>query len=123
MNVLIITDAYPPEIRSAAVLMSELATGLRDLGHAVSVLTCYPQYNLTAEDRDRFADQRANFDVLEEGVRVIRVPAKDIHNCGPIRRGISFVKLPLIISRAAKVLKNIEAIIHYSPPLTLRVAA
>jgi len=123
MNVLIISDAYPPEIRSAAVLMSELARGLCERGHTVSVLTCYPQYNLTAEDRRRFADQRANFDLMEEGVRVIRAPAKDIHNCGPIRRGISFVKLPLIISRAAKVLKNIEAIIHYSPPLTLGLAA
>ena len=123
MNVLVITDAYPPEIRSAAVLMSELATGLRDLGHSVSVLTCYPEYNLTPQARQRFADRAANFDLTEDGVRVIRVPAKDIHNCGPIRRGISFVKLPWIMTRAAKVLKNIDAIIHYSPPLTLGVAA
>jgi len=123
VNVLIITDAYPPEIRSAAVLMSELATGLRDLGHNITVLTCYPQYNLTPQARDRFADREANFDLTEDSVRVIRVPAKDIHNCGPIRRGISFVKLPWIMTRAAKVIKNIDAIIHYSPPLTLGVAA
>ena len=99
MNVLIITDSYPPEIRSAAVLMSELAVGLRDLGHTVSVLTCYPQYNLTPRDRQRFADSRANFDTTEAGLRIIRVPIKDIHNCGPLRRGISFVKLPLIMTQ------------------------
>ena len=56
MNILVITDAYPPEIRSAAVLMSQLATGLCDLGHSVTVLTCYPEYNLTPEARRRFAD-------------------------------------------------------------------
>ena len=103
--------------------MSELATGLRDLGHSVSVLTCYPEYNLTPQARKRFADRAANFDLDENGVRVIRVPAKDIHNCGPIRRGISFVKLPWIMTRAARVLNNVDAIIHYSPPLTLGVAA
>lgn len=123
MNVLLISDAYPPEIRSASVLMSELATGLRDRGHNVSVLTCYPQYNLSPVDRERFADRKANFDVIEDGVRVLRAPVNDIHNCGPIRRGISFLKLPVIINRASRGLTDIQAIIHYSPPLTLGLAA
>ena len=103
--------------------MSQLATGLRDLGHSITVLTCYPEYNLTPEARRRFADKQANFDLTEDAVRIIRVPVRDIHNCGPIRRGISFIKLPVIMTRAARVLKDIEAIIHYSPPLTLGIAA
>jgi hypothetical protein len=46
MNILLITDAYPPEIRSASHLMQELAEGLKERGFNVFVATTYPGYNL-----------------------------------------------------------------------------
>lgn len=41
-RVLLLTDAYPPEIRSCPVLMEELARGLHERGFDVTVLTTYP---------------------------------------------------------------------------------
>ena len=46
MNVMLITDSYPPEIRSASQLMKELAEELVERGHVVTVLTTWPQYNI-----------------------------------------------------------------------------
>ena len=123
MHTLLITDSYPPEIRSASRLMHDLAMGLRDRGHCVSVLTCYPQYNLTEEARERFADRAAKRDAYEDGVRVIRVEADNVHNCGPLRRALGHLALPVRFARAAHRLADIDAIVHYSPPLTLGLAA
>ena len=47
MRILLITDSYPPEIRSASHLMQELAEGLKERGHKIIVCTSYPQYNLS----------------------------------------------------------------------------
>ncbi len=123
MHTLLITDSYPPEIRSASGLMHDLAAGLRDRGHRVSVLTCYPQYNLTAEAKERFADRAANRDACEDGIRVIRVEAEGVHNCGPFRRGLAHLRLPPAFARAAGRLRDVDAVLHYSPPLTLGLAA
>lgn len=123
MKVVLITDAYPPEIRSASALMFDLATGLRDWGHEVTVLTCYPKYNLTAEDRSACTNGKWKHDAVEDGIRVIRVDAKGVHNTGPIRRGMAFLMLPFLFRRAGAILDQVDAIVHYSPPLTLGVAA
>jgi hypothetical protein len=42
MHILLITDAYPPEVRSASHLMYELAVGLVERGQTVTVLTSVP---------------------------------------------------------------------------------
>ena len=49
MRILLVTDAYPPEIRSASHLMLELAEELRDRGHQVVVVTSWPGYNLDGD--------------------------------------------------------------------------
>ncbi|NOZ00568.1 MAG: glycosyltransferase family 4 protein, partial [Deltaproteobacteria bacterium] len=115
--------AYPPEIRSSSTLMKELAVGLVDRGYEVSVLATYPSYNLTDEDRDRFARKASNLVMQEHGVRVIRVPTPALHNIGSIRKGLAQVILPLILAMAGACLKRVDAIIVYSPPITLGLAA
>ncbi len=124
MEVLLLTDSYPPEIRSSSHLMFDLATGLRDRGHRVSVLTCHPRYNLAGGARRELSRARGACEVTEEGIRVIRVDARDVHNCGPIRRGIAFLRLPIIAMLGGRRwIRRLDAIIHYSPPLTLGLAA
>ena len=44
-NILIITDSYPPEIRSAAQLMKDLANDLNNRDYNIWVATSYPKYN------------------------------------------------------------------------------
>ena len=46
MKILLVTDSYPPEIRSASHLMLELAEELHSRKHHVTVITTWPEYNL-----------------------------------------------------------------------------
>ena len=49
VKILLVTDSYPPEIRSASHLMLELAQELNHRGHRVTVITTWPEYNLDQE--------------------------------------------------------------------------
>lgn len=117
MNILVVTDAYPPEIRSSSLLMAELATELVAMGHKVHVLTSWPKYNLEESDRARtFAPSS-----LEAGVRVIRVRTLPHHNVGFALRGLAQLSMPWLFLRAlrARVREPIGAVVVYSPPLPL----
>jgi colanic acid biosynthesis glycosyl transferase WcaI len=117
MNILLISDSYPPEIRSASKLMQELAHGLEGHGHRVTVVTCYPGYNLTE------AQKRIHYPVSssEDGIRVVRVRTLQHHKVGFVFRGIAQLALPMLFHRAIRkyVHERIDAVIVYSPPLTL----
>lgn len=119
-NILIITDSYPPEIRSAAELMKDLADGLRDKGHNVFVATSYPKYNL-ADSESIIWPKISN----ENGVKVLRIKTLPHHKANFIIRGIAQLTMPYIFFRAIR--KNIndklDVVILHSPPLPLTIAA
>jgi len=46
MNILLITDQYPPEIRAISFMMQELTEYLSGKGHYVTVITSMPQPEL-----------------------------------------------------------------------------
>lgn len=119
MRILILTDSYPPELRSAAQLMKDLAEGLTAEGHGVTVATSEPQYNL-AEPTGHIPEDR-----VENGVRVVRIKALPHHGVPHLIRGINQLFLSRIFFRAVRHL-NIEApevVIVHSPPLPLVLAA
>jgi glycosyltransferase involved in cell wall biosynthesis len=117
MNILLISDSYPPEIRSASKLMQELAEGLRDRGHSISVITSYPQYNLSHESN------KSDYKLFtqENGINILRVKTLPHHNVNFLFRGISQLTLPhFFISKLKRYLKEKpDIIIVYSPPLPL----
>ena len=76
MNILLVTDSYPPEIRSASHLMLELAQELSHRGHQVTVITTWPEYNLDQNVVLRAFDESE----LEGDIRVIRVKTLPHHN-------------------------------------------
>ena len=116
-NILIVADVYPPEVSSAAHLMQELAEGLTNRGHKVTVVTSYPRYYLTKES------EKKKFDVFSEenGINVIRTKVLPHHKVNFIIRGISQLILPfLFFAKIKKFLKgDIDVVIVYSPPLPL----
>ena len=114
MRVLLLTDAFPPEVRSSSHLMYELAEDLAARGHEVTVVTCEPRYNLAGGAEP--LKKPARFDL-------IRVRTAAIHNVSHWRRGLGQLYLPLAFYRAARRLPRAEAILVYSPPLTLGLAA
>lgn len=116
MRVLLITDSFPPEIRSASHLMLELAEGLRDRGFDVTVATTYPEYNLTDEQRNiKYPDFTE-----ENQIKVIRIKTLPHHKVNFIIRGISQISMPYIFeNKIKKYLNKTDVIIVYSPPLPL----
>lgn len=116
MKILLVTDSYPPEIRSASHLMLELAQELQRRGHQITVITTWPEYNL-----DQAVEQRKfeEFEV-EDGIRVIRVKTLPHHNVNYIVRGLSQLLMPLqFLFKLWRYNIHAEAAVVYSPPLPL----
>jgi len=117
MKILLVTDAYPPEIRSASHLMVELAEELQQRGHEITVVTSYPAYNLDNSEAAKTYDERTD----EGGITVIRVKTLPHHNVNFVMRGIAQVTMPRIFLRALRRndTKPFDVVLVYSPPLTL----
>jgi colanic acid biosynthesis glycosyl transferase WcaI len=102
--------------------MQELAEELSNRGHSVTVATTYPSMNLA----DEMYPMRYQECSQENSVRVIRMKTgPHPHLKGNyFRRGLSQVILPYIyILKLKKYMQNkIDAVIVYSPPLTLSIA-
>ena len=116
MKVLLVTDSYPPEIRSASHLMLELAQELKHRGHDVTVMTTWPEYNL-----DQAIEQRKfNEFEIEDAIKVIRVKTLPHHNVNYIVRGLSQLLMPFQFLLKLKRYKiKTDAVVVYSPPLPL----
>lgn len=116
MKILLVTDSYPPEIRSASHLMLELAQELNHRGHQVTVITTWPEYNLDQDD-----DKKTFKEIeVEDGITVIRVKTLPHHNVNYIIRGLSQLIMPLqFLMKLRKHKIKPEAVVVYSPPLPL----
>lgn len=117
MRILIITDSYPPEVRSASHLMQDLARALVKWGAEVWVLTSFPRYNLVSPVS---AISRR---VIEDGVNVVRVKTPPHHRVNFIVRGFSQLSLPFVFARAFQDIPKPDAVYVHIPPLPLAVAA
>lgn len=117
MQILLITDSYPPEIRSISYMMQELAEELTLRGHRITVLTSWPRYNLSSE----VGQKTFQIFSVEDKIKVIRVKTPPHHKVNYFLRGIAQVSLPYLFFRQFKkfVKDKIDAVIVYSPPLTL----
>jgi glycosyltransferase involved in cell wall biosynthesis len=117
MHFLLITDSYPPEIRSISLMIKELAETLIQKGHTVTVATCWPQYNLSCEIRKDMFQPVSK----EEGVTVFRIKTPPHHKVNFIIRGIAQLLLPYIfLDFINKHLKEkVDVVMVYSPPLPL----
>ncbi len=116
MKILLVTDSYPPEIRSASHLMLELAQELQHRDHQVTVITTWPEYNLDAcEEKKTFNEIE-----VEGGITVIRVKTLPHHNVNYIVRGLAQLIMPLqFLLKLRKYNIQSEAVVVYSPPLPL----
>ncbi|MBN1975398.1 MAG: glycosyltransferase family 4 protein [Sedimentisphaerales bacterium] len=117
MNIVLIADSYPPEIRSVSLMMQELAEDLVLRGHSVTVVTYWPRYNLSADTK------KIKFKELstENNVMVIRVKTPPHHNVNFMIRGISELISPFLFWMKIKKLikQRIDAIVVYISPLPL----
>ncbi len=116
MKILLVTDSYPPEVRSASHLMLELAEELHSRSHHVTVMTTWPKYNL---DKDSIPRQ---FKELEDehGIRVLRIKTLPHHNVNYLLRGLAQLLMPAKFWwKLSRYHLKPDAVVVYSPPLPL----
>lgn len=118
MRILIITDAYPPEVRSSSHLMKEMADGFRERGHSVYVATSAPTHNVAGHAVPSTVS-------VEDGITVIRTKVLQHHNVSFIQKGISQLLLPYLFFRDIKkyIREKIDVVFVHSPPLPLAIVA
>lgn len=117
MKILLITDSYPPEIRSASHLMLELAEELITRGYEVAVATTWPQYNLDELSQNKSFPEFTT----ENNVKVLRIKTLPHHKVNFIIRGVAQLLMPwLFLGKIKKYNLHLsDAVIVYSPPLPL----
>lgn len=121
MHILILTTVFPPEVRSAAQIMYELAETFKNNGHKVTVLTAIPEL-MPGEKRafiENFIYKRN-----ENGFDVIGISTIPIHrtNAPALIRGIGQLLNGIGYLIGGLFLKNVDISVAYSPPLTLGLA-
>lgn len=121
MNVLLLTNYFPPEIGSAPHLYYDLAKELVKKGHRVMCLTGTPRYNVEPEIMDEYA--KKGKEVVHEnieGVDVVRVKLPFVPRSGKIKRGLEHLIIQNRLSNHINVLPyKPDVMLIYSPPLTL----
>jgi len=120
MDILLVAASYTPVLNSAARLFSELAAGLHEQGHAVTVLTDRSTRYLGEKSGTMTACQP--FAEFRAGVQVIRMRNLYWPKHIPGFRAVEqILSIPRCYVRARR-LGSFDVIITYSPSLPLAVA-
>lgn len=116
MKILLVTDSYPPEIRSSSHLMLELAQELTRRNNEVFVITTWPSYNLDKENHTHTYKTKE----IDNQVTIIRIKTLPHHKVNYIVRGIAQLIMPMqFIFYLLLYRIKTDAVIVYSPPLPL----
>lgn len=119
MRVLLATDQYTPEARSISYMLQELAEGLAERGHEVTVVASHARPNLTSDNGGR-----RPLDVARaQGVTVIRVETLHYRTSFYVLRGLGELLLPFLFLRKTRkyVEGAVDVVVVYTPPLMLTV--
>ena len=118
MNILIVSQYYAPE---PLPKVTELAVGLREKGHAVTVITGFPNYPY-GKIYEGYKLRWWQGEELD-GVRIIRVPLYPDHSRSKIKRFLNYTSFALCATMAGLVLKSRDAMVVFHPPMTMGVVA
>jgi glycosyltransferase involved in cell wall biosynthesis len=121
MNILILTDSFPPEIKSSANLLFELSEDLAESGHRVTVVTGFPKHyvnNIDQRYKGRlFLNERMN------KVKIIRLLSISFIRHIPVIRGLDQFLLSVMFFLGGINSGKPDVILTYSPPLPLGISA
>lgn len=120
MKILLLTNYFPPDSGSAALLYKLLAEALTERGHDVSVVTSIPRY-YTLGDRRVF--KKLFMRETMDNYRVVRIIQPSFPRNIFILRGIDHFLSAVMLFIAALFTGKCDAILVYSPPLTLGITA
>jgi colanic acid biosynthesis glycosyl transferase WcaI len=121
MQIMLMAQCYAPENVSAAVLITELATDLVNMGHKVTIATGAPSYPY-GRVFDGYSNRLYSTEILD-GVRVIRTwsyisPAKKI-----LPRLLHYGTYSLTAFYGGLFAGKPDVLVSFSPPLPLGFSA
>ena len=119
LNILLMSRYFPPEIGTAANLFFDLARGLAQNGHTVTVVTGFPWYNLSAPP-ERYSGKFFMKEILD-GITVVRV---GVPVCGPakLKLAAGHLTAPFASFLGGCFTPTPDIIFIYSPPLFMGLA-
>ena len=94
LNVLLLTQFYWPEVRSAPNNLAALAEDLQKAGHRVTVITGFPNHPF-GKIYDGYRQRLRQWDQVH-GVRVLRVPLYPDHSMSSLRRLLHYGSFALL---------------------------
>ena len=121
MNILILTEAFPPEIRSASHLLYELAEDLVEKGFQVTVITRFPKNYIDKIDK-KYTGKLFSREKMG-GINVIKLNSFSFLRHIPLIRGLSQFILSGLLVIGGIVSGRQDIIFTYSPPLPLGISA
>jgi colanic acid biosynthesis glycosyl transferase WcaI len=121
MHILFLAQCYAPEEVSAAVLITELATDLARLGHALTVVTGAPSYPY-GRVFDGYRNRLYQLEILD-GVRVARTWSYISPHKTFWRRLFHYGTYSLSAFFGSLLAGRPDVLVSYSPPLTLGLSA
>jgi glycosyltransferase involved in cell wall biosynthesis len=121
MNILILTEAFPPEIRSASHLLYELAESLIEKGVKVTVVTRFPKDYINKIDKKYIS--KLFLREKMDGINVIRLNSFSFLRHIPLIRGLSQFILSGLLAIGGIISGRQDIILTYSPPLPLGISA
>jgi colanic acid biosynthesis glycosyl transferase WcaI len=120
MDILFLTENFPPETNAAATRVYERARYWAAWGHSVTVVTCAPNF----PDGKLFAGYTNRWRQEEtlDGMRIVRVKTFIARNQGVARRSLDFLSFGLTGGLAALGLPRPDVIVATSPQFFAAVA-
>jgi len=121
VHILILTEAFPPEIRSASHLLYELAESLVEKGFKVTVVTRFPKDYINKIDK-KYTGKLFLREKMG-GIKVIRLNSFSFLRHIPLIRGLSQFILSGLLVIGGIISGRQDIILAYSPPLPLGISA
>jgi len=123
MNILYISQYFPPEMGAAAARVYEMSKYWVRMGHKVSVLTSFPNYpdGVISPDYKR---QMKKLIIRENvsGIDVLRTIGFPTHLRSSLRRSLNYISFFISSVISSNFLKNYDVVIGTSPSLLVGLA-
>jgi glycosyltransferase involved in cell wall biosynthesis len=119
VNILLLTQFYWPEVRSAPTNLAAMAEDLQRRGHEVTVITGFPNHPF-GKIYDGYHQRWRQWDDVR-GVKVLRVPLYADHSLSSARRLLHYASFALSSSTIGAWTTrrtDVDAILVYLPPWT-----
>lgn len=119
MNIMFLTQYFPPEVGAPQNRIFEFAKRLKNNGHDITVLTAMPNYP-KGEIYDGYKGKKFLVEDME-GIRVIRTSIYATKDTGFVKRLLNYFSFTFssVIQGPKGIDKSIDVIIVESPPLFL----